>query len=572
MTGNLRRFPVRAANSKRYRASKLIIDACLLDDLPYIQGVSKSKPIQQRPHELQLGPPLITLLLLAFSILLVKNAWLSDDAYITFRSVDNFLAGNGLVYNVGERVQSYTHPLWLLILIPLKALFGELYYSTIVVSILLSLATVFIVIKQTTGRWIAVLAVFALATSKAFVDFTTSGLENPLTFALVAGFVAYAVRASKNHGNFTVACLIASLAGLCRLDTLLITLPLLAYCAWQLRGVRLIGAVCLGFSPLIVWTLFSLIYYGAPVANTVYAKLNTGISPTVMIAQGASFFADSLRRDQTTSITILAGLGLGFTNRSKASLWLSIGVVLYLIYIVYIGGDFMSGRFLTTPLLVAVVLITQRAAKWSTIKPAAACAALLLLSVPSAQANLLSGPRFGDVPLVPTEQFGPLPLSLINKDGICDERAFYYQATGLLRPNASSLPSHQWARWGVEKQSGDGEVIVGYAIGMLGYYAGPRVHVIDQNALNDFFLARLPVPRKQIPRIGHFERNLPQGYYESVVAGDNLIASSELAKFYDAVKQVIQSPLFSDGRLTAIWKMNTGGYDHLVRSYEEKTR
>ena len=38
--------------------------------------------------------------------------WVTDDAFITFRVVRNFLAGDGPVYNLGERVQAYTHPLW----------------------------------------------------------------------------------------------------------------------------------------------------------------------------------------------------------------------------------------------------------------------------------------------------------------------------------------------------------------------------------------------------------------------------------------------------------------------------
>ncbi|MBK7217390.1 MAG: hypothetical protein IPH95_10125 [Candidatus Promineofilum sp.] len=36
----------------------------------------------------------------------MQRAWMGDDAFITLRTVDNFVAGRGLVYNVGERVQS----------------------------------------------------------------------------------------------------------------------------------------------------------------------------------------------------------------------------------------------------------------------------------------------------------------------------------------------------------------------------------------------------------------------------------------------------------------------------------
>ena len=42
--------------------------------------------------------------------------WSGDDIFITLRYIDNFLAGNGLVFNQGEYVEGYTHILWLLIL------------------------------------------------------------------------------------------------------------------------------------------------------------------------------------------------------------------------------------------------------------------------------------------------------------------------------------------------------------------------------------------------------------------------------------------------------------------------
>src|SRR5712692_3374466 len=47
---------------------------------------------------------------------IVKDAWFNDDSYITFRTVDNFVNGYGLTWNIDERVQVYTHPLWMFLL------------------------------------------------------------------------------------------------------------------------------------------------------------------------------------------------------------------------------------------------------------------------------------------------------------------------------------------------------------------------------------------------------------------------------------------------------------------------
>lgn len=52
--------------------------------------------------------------------ILLTGAWLRrhslDDAFINYRIVDQIRAGNGPVFNVGERVEAFTSPLWLAIL------------------------------------------------------------------------------------------------------------------------------------------------------------------------------------------------------------------------------------------------------------------------------------------------------------------------------------------------------------------------------------------------------------------------------------------------------------------------
>jgi hypothetical protein len=50
----------------------------------------------------------------------IRLRWVSDDAFITFRYVQNFVAGHGIVYNAGEYVEGYTHFLWLLVLSAVK--------------------------------------------------------------------------------------------------------------------------------------------------------------------------------------------------------------------------------------------------------------------------------------------------------------------------------------------------------------------------------------------------------------------------------------------------------------------
>src|SRR5258708_3012383 len=80
---------------------------------------------------------LIALALACFLFLIARDSWLSDDAYITFRTVDNFIHGYGLTWNVDERVQVYTHPLWMLLISAVSFCTHELYYSVLVLSVTL---------------------------------------------------------------------------------------------------------------------------------------------------------------------------------------------------------------------------------------------------------------------------------------------------------------------------------------------------------------------------------------------------------------------------------------------------
>src|SRR5437764_1315440 len=53
--------------------------------------------------------------LLAIAVAMaLRHAWITDDAYISFRYAGNLLHGRGLVFNAGERVEGYSNFLWTL--------------------------------------------------------------------------------------------------------------------------------------------------------------------------------------------------------------------------------------------------------------------------------------------------------------------------------------------------------------------------------------------------------------------------------------------------------------------------
>ena len=303
---------------------------------------------------------LVLLAIGLFVLLVTRRAWLSDDGFITFRTVHNFVNGYGLTWNVAERVQAYTHPLWMFTLSIASFITRELPLTCLAVSIVMAPAAVILLgIRVAVSETAAALGILALALSPSFVDYSTSGLENPLSYLLLVIFFALYFGQGDGHKKLFLLSLVASFAITNRLDLSLLLLPALAYSFWQLRDWKALFMVVLGQVPFLLWEVFSILYYGFPFPNTVYAKMNTGISAAAYARQGLVYLLDSLNANPMTLLLIIVSLALVVLQGDWRQRAVAGGIILYLIYVVRIGGDFMSERFLTIPYLCAVIILVR---------------------------------------------------------------------------------------------------------------------------------------------------------------------------------------------------------------------
>ncbi len=478
-----------------------------------------------------------------FVVAVLRTGWLSDDAFIAIRSVDHLVHGKGFVLNVGQRVQSFTSPLWTLLCVPFFALTKSPYAALMAPCILCSVALAAVLARgQNAHPWRAVATLAALCASSSFLAFSTAGLENSLAHLLGALFC---LERLKNGVRPTRAVfLLAAALFLTRFDYAPLVAPsLMAALVHEPKKSARLAWPALAL--VLAWFAFATVYYGFPLPNTAYAKLNTEIPRADRLLQGLAYLADAANRDPAAWLVLVAGLGLGFGRRvALAPRMLLLGVALYIVYVVVIGGDFMGGRFLTTCFLMATLVLAELVEPLhENVLPVAAAGGLLLA---------LLGLSDRRVDRTSTECRPPL-------SGIVDERECYVEHTGL----AQNLRVQKWKEHGYladlrKALTKDKEqVVLWNSIGMAPYGAPREVHLVETYSLSEPFLARIRFKPGEQWRTGHYGRPVPPGYLESLRSGKNQLAGRCLHDLYDRLELATRGDLWSWPRFWAIWELNT---------------
>ena len=455
--------------------------------------------------------------LLAVSVctLVARVAWVSEDSFITFRYVSNTLAGYGPVFNVGEYVQGYTHPLWYFLLV-----IGNLFVSDLIpLSIGLALfftAGAQLLIAHTLLRLGGVTLHGGLATalfavicvsSGAWLSFSTGGLENPLSGFLVVALVSELVL--RRLQRPFVVTLLGALLVLNRPDHAVFFLPIALLLLPQLRTPAGARAVLLGAIPLVAWVAIALWLYGDLTPNTAHAKVGILPSWRDTVAQGFVYLWDWISHEPLPALTALALLVYATLRANDGPRRaLAAGIWLQLVYVIQVGGDFMRGRFLLVIFIASLAFglttlvadLRRRGASAGWLAAAVAIGAgALLFTLPSRPEK---HPGLG------------LP-----KSGIVDERMFYpgyhwshYRKAGRIHNPYLALSLADELR---EFAEACGPVTVhARNPGTLGYLAGPKVQVIDLLGLTDATIAHLPRETliQDRPRIGHPDKYIPLSY------------------------------------------------------------
>ena len=257
------------------------------------------------PFRAETSRTILTALICLALVMVVRVAWISDDALITVRCILNMLHGYGPVFNIDERVQAFTHPLWFLCAAVATAVLASPWIALLVLSMAATALCLWLMFHRVGGgSWVGLAACVLLLLSKAFLDYTTSGLETPLTNVLVLAVMASGARRLQSPplGEISLCPLWFGLLYLNRADAVLLLLPFVAVVMARIFATRraLLLSLAIAAVPVAAWTIFSLLYYGFLVPNTAFAKLGGAIPRHERLLQGCIYLLDSLGHDAIT--------------------------------------------------------------------------------------------------------------------------------------------------------------------------------------------------------------------------------------------------------------------------------
>lgn len=294
-----------------------------------------------------------------------------DDAYISFRYARHAAAGDGWVFNPGERVEGYTNFLWTVMLAGAARVGWAIPTASVwlgVICVALSCGLTFALARHVAverGRRpvMAYGSVLLLLVYPGFSYWAFAGMEGPLLTCLVTGFLLMAGRRWLTWPQLLLTALLGAGAALTRWEAVLL---------WPVAVLaRLIGAEgnrrerfqrAGGLSALLIllfggYYLWRLNYYGDPLPNTFYAKMGGALLPRIM---GGIRYSGELGVNWLLPASLPVWL-LG--KRGRWTLLLASALLVQIAYVTWTGGDhFPWLRFYLPVLPIAAILLSDTVA------------------------------------------------------------------------------------------------------------------------------------------------------------------------------------------------------------------
>ena len=318
--------------------------------------------------------------------------WVQEDAFIDFRVVGNLLAGYGPVFNVGERVEVYSDPLWVGLLAVTHEIvpFVSLEWLSVVLG-LAGTATGVILCGRGIQRLgsrrsdgvIVPVGLLIFSVVAGVWEFATSGLEMGMVFGWIGLSFWLLVRTEARRRSVVRCALVMGLGPLLRPELALMSAVFLAGLAYVIaapgwqgpRGIwrRWVLPLVAALGLPVAYELWRMAYFAMVVSNSELAKSGGGSDLPQGIVYVRSFISTyALWIPLLLALPVLVPRirhwwGEGDHTGTVVLLTPLVAGVLDWLYVLRLGGDYMEARLLLPGFLCLCLVVFVDASQIRTL-------------------------------------------------------------------------------------------------------------------------------------------------------------------------------------------------------------
>lgn len=309
----------------------------------------------------------IVLLLIILSVILsVIYRFIQDDAFITFIYSRNLVRGEGLTW-FGNYVEGYTNFLWVIwiavgFILNLEPILWS-YISGILFFILAIYFTWKVSLKIFSSFFPSILCMLLLITNYTMISYATSGMETMMqTFFLIL-LIFYFFKLYDNgikiKNIYLLISVFSSLAILTRMDSVIpVSIIYIFVLIDFIKSRKKFQEYIYIYIPLIlitgIWFGWKIYYYGNIFPNSYYVKLG---KITLIQTIGIKYIYKFFQWYLIWPFIVIGIISHFFMKKfDRRLIPIILIVIVWTMYIYYIGGDFMEFRFFV-PILPLIFLI-----------------------------------------------------------------------------------------------------------------------------------------------------------------------------------------------------------------------
>lgn len=414
------------------------------------------------------------LLLIAWS-----NRFIQDDAFISFQYARNLADGRGLVWNRSERVDGYTNFLWtVLMAIPIKLGWSPIEFS--MRAGLVCLLGVLIIAWRLSARCLltrgqSMIMLLVLGTNYSFSAWATGGIGTMMQTLVATALVLAAAKIVEGpwpprDAGLILVSLLAAIGLLVRLDTAVfvavagaaVLMTIVRRSAGSVeRAKRIFWLIAPAASIVFGWLAWKLSFYGTIFPNTFYARVGMMASLKYGLFYVYIFFFSYWLI--WLPFVMLPAVPRVITGRPALRL-VAISAAMWLLYAIFIGGDFMEFRLIVPAMPMIAILIVWTLFQF--IEQSSIRKALLLITLAGTLHHAMTFDGFAGVKRIEVESV--------------KELAGHVSPQGVDWIRIGMRLGHWFGR--------DPVVIATTAAGAIPYYS--RLETVDMLGLSDAEIAR----------------------------------------------------------------------------------